>query len=70
MTNEKDRIYDAALKILSCSDSQVYILKDLEDMEEFANKHGGEYRGLANIVRKMTEETEAQTWKIINTMGM
>ena len=70
MTENDGKIYDAALEIVACAQSQRYILKELYDMEEHANTHGGDFQGLSNIISKMTDTIDKQTWEIISIIGM
>ena len=70
MNELNDKIYDAVLTIVSCSQSQRYIIKDLYEMEADANMHGGKYRGLSNIIDVMSETIETQIFKIFEAMGV
>lgn len=70
MNEENDKIYDAVLKLVSYSQSQRYIIKDLYEMEDDANRCGGEYQGLSNIVDMVTQEIENQAWIILEAIGV
>ena len=70
MNEEKDKMFDAVLKLVSCSQSQRYIIKELYEMEEDANRYGGEYQGLSNIADMMSQEIEKQVWIIFEALGV
>ena len=67
---ENDKIYDAALIIVSCLESQKFIIKDLYEMEDDATRCGDDYRGLSNIVDILTQKIETHVWKIFEAMDM
>ncbi len=68
MKEVKDRIYEAAVRIVSCSQSLKYITKDLGEMETDACRYGGEYQGMSNIVDMMAEEVETRIWEIMEAL--
>ena len=70
MNEEKERIYAAALRIVSCTQSLKYITKYLAEMETDACRSGGEYQGVSNIVDMMAGEVEARSWEIIEVLGL
>lgn len=68
--NEENKIIDAVLKLVSCSQSQRYIIKDLYEMEEDANRYGGEYQGLSNIADMVSQEIDNLVWTIFEALGV
>ena len=70
MNEEKERIYEAALRIVSCAQSLKYVTKYLGEMETDACRNGGEYQGVTNIIDTMTGEVETRGWEILEVIGM
>ena len=70
MNEENDKILDAILKLVSCSQSLRYIIKDMYEMEEDANRCGGEYKGLSNIADMVAQEIETQVWILFEAIGV
>ena len=68
--NEENKIIDAVLKLVSCSQSQRYIIKDLYEMEEDANRYGGEFQGLSNIADMVSQEIDNLVWTIFEALGV
>ena len=70
MNEENNKIFDAVLKLVSCSQSQRYIIKELYEMEEDANRYGGEYQGLSNIADMVAKEIENQIWMLFKALSV
>lgn len=68
--SEENKIIDAVLKLVTFSQSQRYIIKDLYEMEEDANRHGGEYQGLSNIADMVSREIDNLVWTIFEALGV
>ena len=44
--------------------------EDLYEMEEDANRCGGEYKGLSNIADMVAQEIETQVWILFEAIGV
>lgn len=62
-----EKINVASLRIMGCTQSLQFILKDLEAMETAATMYSEyDYRGLSNIVEQMADRIYAEAGKVMN----